>query len=122
MSGGPPVRQMEDRSFNPRVVGVGLVALAIFAAGSFWAWAHMEAWERRLLAPAEKEAIPTEVRAPEVGIVMKTLFDEDTRFVDAHAAQAVRLENWGWVDRDKGLIHMPIEKAMELVAGGETAH
>jgi hypothetical protein len=29
------------------------------------------------------------------------------------------LERFGWVDRAQGLVHVPIDVAMELVAGGK---
>jgi hypothetical protein len=31
------------------------------------------------------------------------------------AEQAARLESYGWVDRNAGIIHVPIERAMEQV-------
>jgi len=35
---------------------------------------------------------------------------------DLRQRQLRDLEGWGWVDRKKGLAHIPIEQAMEIVA------
>lgn len=34
---------------------------------------------------------------------------------EAQAAQAARLGSYGWIDRQKGVVALPIERAMELV-------
>ena len=33
------------------------------------------------------------------------------------AAQAARLQAYGWIDREKGVVALPVERAMELVVG-----
>jgi len=51
----------------------------------------------------------------EIGIVDQVPFDV------ARAAQAYRkdeierLSSWGWIDRKQGTVHMPIDRAMDLV-------
>jgi hypothetical protein len=32
------------------------------------------------------------------------------------AAENAILEHYGWVDRDKGVVHIPIDRAMDLLA------
>ena len=34
---------------------------------------------------------------------------------DRQASQRRELESWGWADRDAGVAHIPIERAMDLV-------
>ena len=34
---------------------------------------------------------------------------------DFEAAEAARLSSYGWMDRPKGVVHIPIERAMELI-------
>lgn len=37
-------------------------------------------------------------------------------FPGLHATQEAGLNSYGWVDRQKGIVHIPIDKAMELIA------
>lgn len=39
-----------------------------------------------------------------------------------HVPQAIRARTWGWVDREAGLVHMPIETAMQLRLRAEPPH
>lgn len=44
--------------------------------------------------------------------------------VDLHSLQArqrARLNGYGWIDRSAGVAHIPIERAMELLAAGRSA-
>jgi hypothetical protein len=34
-----------------------------------------------------------------------------------HAREREQLSTYGWVDRQAGIVHIPIERAMEIVAG-----
>ena len=55
---------------------------------------------------------------PEIGIVDQVLFSGDHRLADWRAERAARLNGYGWADRSKGIAHIPIDKAMDEVAGG----
>jgi hypothetical protein len=37
-------------------------------------------------------------------------------FPELHATQEAELNSYGWVDRQKGDVHIPIERAMEMIA------
>jgi hypothetical protein len=39
-----------------------------------------------------------------------------TDLVHMREAEEKRLKNYGWVDKERGLVHMPIQKAKELMA------
>jgi hypothetical protein len=54
----------------------------------------------------------------EIGIVDQVLFEGDQRLAVWRAERAARLNGYGWVDRSKGLVHIPIERAMEQAASG----
>jgi hypothetical protein len=42
----------------------------------------------------------------------------DQRDLEAlRRAEAERLEGYGWVDRKAGVVHIPIERAMDLLSG-----
>ncbi|HZU10260.1 MAG TPA: hypothetical protein VFA02_10195 [Pseudacidobacterium sp.] len=42
--------------------------------------------------------------------------DGDRDTADLHAREDLLLENYSWVDRSKGTVRIPIERAMELIA------
>jgi hypothetical protein len=46
------------------------------------------------------------------------LFEGDHRLADWRAERATRLNGYGWVDRSKGIVHIPIEKAIDEVIAG----
>jgi hypothetical protein len=37
-------------------------------------------------------------------------------FPSLHATQEAELNSYGWINRQKGVVHIPIERAMELIA------
>jgi hypothetical protein len=54
----------------------------------------------------------------EIGIVDQVPFTADKRLPLWRAARKAELESYGWVDRAKGTVHIPIEAAMEQVLIG----
>jgi len=102
----------------PKVIVVGVVSLAIFALGTFWAarilhqyTAHLEE-ERGIATPLVQE------RRPEIGIVDQVPFISDHRIDEWRKERAERLEGYGWVDQSHAVAHVPIEKAMDMVVAG----
>jgi hypothetical protein len=96
---------------SPKVIGlfvVGLFAMIFAAMGALgWMYVHLY---------AKTNAIPVEhhedsfMHAPRV----KTSIAEDWDAIDAQAH--ARLDNYGWVDRARSVVHLPITRALELVA------
>ncbi len=107
--------QESDRSYNLKAVGVAAAFLAASLAGVFWAYLILKA-RSDVLVPKGVPIFVRELRTPETGIVIKTLFDIDTRFDDLRAKQEKELATWGYADREKKLVHMPIEEAMKRIA------
>ena len=78
-----------------------------FQMGGLW-----RARQKELPPPVPvAAALPTAPPAPRLQIApavdLKSL----------RAAEDARLHGYGWVDRDAGVVHIPIERAMELVSG-----
>lgn len=89
-----------------RVLAVGAITLVIFSVATGLVWLLTGAGGPGVPAPAE-------LGQPEVGIVDQRPFALDARAEQLRQAQRARLEGFGWVDRDAGLIHVPVERAME---------
>jgi hypothetical protein len=101
-----------------KVIAVGVVSLVIFAASTVWA-----AWILSHETKKNEQATgaiyrPTRVTEEEIGIVDQVPFSIDTRLHRWRAAHDARLNGYGWVDRGKGIAHVPIERAMEAIATG----
>jgi len=60
-------------------------------------------------APAREQGPPPEPR-------LQTAPADDLR--QMRAAEEKQLSSYGWVDRKAGIVHVPIERAKELVAEG----
>jgi hypothetical protein len=62
---------------------------------------------------------PSEEMAAPSGTVDRTLLDGTMRGPELQAAQRKRLGEVGWVDRDGGVAHIPIDRAIDLVVERE---
>lgn len=119
--GGAPASVNEDGVNMTKIIVVGVVSLVIFAISAVIAGIIVNADEVELgtrgIAP-----LPADItKKEEIGIVDYVLFDGDTRLAKWKAERKKTGESYGWVDRKKGLIHIPIEQAMKDVvreAGG----
>jgi hypothetical protein len=54
----------------------------------------------------------------EIGIVDQVPFEVDHRLEEWRESRSARLNGYGWIDRSKGIAHVPIERAMDAVASG----
>lgn len=116
MSESFPVRQASDRVKKSAIVLVATVGVLVTVFAS-----AIPAWmlERRSLfwldAPAR--ASDTKVAPREINIIDQTLFGSRDQ-LDAprsRARQRAALESYGLIDRERGLAHIPIERAMALI-------
>jgi hypothetical protein len=110
----PPPAQAEEVINWFALIGVGLAALITFSIATFVVWRYLEA-RQKVLQPAGPAVVPARLGQAEVGIVDQVPFDV-TRAVQVYRKERIeRLSSWGWMDRKQGTIHMPIERAMDLV-------
>ncbi len=112
------VRAEPDRVATPRLLAIAGVTLAIFLLASLATGWGLAAWRRRLL-PQGPPALPAEVGQSKIGLVEQRPFETARTGDEWAAAQRRRLESYGWVDRRAGLVHVPVEQAMERVLQGE---
>ncbi len=112
-----PTRQEPDRPNLPRVVAIGVVTLIVFGLGVLSSWLTMHL-ELEAVAP-NGIAIPSALGRSQIGMVDQKLFAEQPEARRIAARKRRQLESWGWVDRSRGRIHVPIEVAMQRIAKGE---
>jgi len=113
--GHPPAEADRIRTWT--IVGVGVASLAIFVAASAVTIAWMER-ARASMNPAWP-SIPSEAGHRKIGMVEQQLFESANHAQVLRREQERRLHSYGWVDEKKGLVHMPIERAIDLSVRGE---
>ena len=100
-----------------KVILVGVLSLLVFAGGTVWAVAIFKRGTAQAQANSGAYHQP-QLGASEVGIVDQVLFEGDHRLADWKAERKSRLDGYGWIDRSKGLTHIPIDKAIDEVIAG----
>lgn len=109
---GPSGHELSDLSpRNISIFGVGLtvlVILALLAGYAMMSWLRASA-ARRAEPPSALVFVPDPVAGPKL----------ETRTGRALAAMRAqeesRLRSYGWIDQEKGIVHIPIERAMEIL-------
>jgi hypothetical protein len=111
-------RAEPDRIASGRIVLVGVASLILFFLASV-ASTWMLSARRAEVNPEGPPALPGEAGKPKIGVLEQQLF-ENTRTAERWREEALRrLGSHGWVDRKAGVIHLPVEEAMDRVARGE---
>ena len=114
----PPEAQADERVSSFKIVAVGVIALLVFGAATVWS-ARILDRTARTLSPAGPLPVGKEIGKPEIGIVDQTPF-ETTRGGEKYRREALqRLNSYGWVDPQKGVIHVPIDKAIDQLLSQE---
>jgi hypothetical protein len=116
-SAHPPGHESEDAIDYKKVILVGVFSLVAFALGTVWAVGILHHETAKAHAATGVPRTP-ELGKAEIGIVDQVLFEGDQRLAVWRAGRAARLNGYGWVDRSKGIVHIPIERAMEQAASG----
>ena len=110
------VVQERDRIPSAKIILVGVGFLVISAIGVVLAAWMMQARTDKF-QPHGPPPLPALAGQSEIGIVDQTMFGIPPTLMDQ---QRKRLGSYGWVDRAGGRVHIPIERAMQMVI--EEAH
>lgn len=107
----------EKRVRNPLIVGGAAFCLVIFAIAVASMEIHFLKQTRRMhwmvplgilvapnLAPLERFPKPN-----------LSIDDDHSERVALYAAENKKLNSYGWVDRSNGIVHIPIDRAMDLL-------
>ena len=100
-----------------KVIGVGVGSLLLFALSIAAAGKFMYSTQASIEAKSG-HAPEIDTQRTEIGIVDQVPFDADRRLPAWRAARKAYLEGYGWVDRAKGVAHIPIEQAMDQILAG----
>jgi hypothetical protein len=108
----------EDEIDYWKVIAVGVVSLVIFGLSTVWAAWILSHETKKVEEATGATHRPPRVEQEEIGIVDQVPFNVDNRLARWRREHDARLNGFGWIDRAKGVAHVPIERAMESVAGG----
>ncbi len=113
----PHMRQEADRPDVEALSWIGAATLVVFA-GLLIAVVFLLKARDAALYPHGQPPPPPVIGRPEIGMVNQRLFGEQPGAREIQQRAAERLGSYGWVDRDAGLVHLPIDRAVDLVAKG----
>lgn len=108
-----PRRDHERTDWNLNYVMVAVITMvisvAIILAGSWWIFLDFQksAASRVLGTALDKPRLPPEPR-------LQTSPSED--WAEMLAREQAVLHSYGWVDRPRGIVHIPIKREMEMIA------
>lgn len=102
------VRQDPDLVARRKVMAVTIVGIVTMLGALVVAWELLEHW-----GTPTREISRTAPRT--IGTLEQTLIVDTKRGLDLKSQQEASLHRWGWVDRDAGIVRIPIERAMDLI-------
>lgn len=79
------------------IFAAGLVSAALFVTAILWLHSYFEVSRNN-------------------EIYRKVLSVQNVKLRELRAQEAAQLNSYGWVDQQKGVAHIPIDRAMELMA------
>jgi hypothetical protein len=100
-----------------KVIGVGVASLVIFALSIAVAGRIMHGAEAEAVSKTGHATMFVAKRA-EIGIVDQVPFTADKRLPAWRGERKAYLDGYGWVDRSKGVVHIPIDKAVDRILAG----
>jgi hypothetical protein len=112
----PPAE--EDRIHSKTIVFVGVAALCVFVVASVVTITWMKRRQAEL-APEGPPPLPAELGQSKIGMLEQRLFENSNQAQVMTRVQRQKLEQYGWVDRERGVVRIPIGEAMERVVAGE---
>jgi hypothetical protein len=120
------VHQEKDEVPGRTLVRVGLLALGVSILAVVVSTVLLGPQDKLGGGPAERVAQHGNVAPPTIGLVEQTLIEHEARGLEERRVEEARLHAYGWVDRGRGIAHIPIERAMAITvaenrtdAGGE---
>ena len=97
---------------NIALFGAGLaIAIAVALLTVYGLMTLLRAREARQAEPPSRLAVtPEPVPGP------RLLVQPGRALQNMRAEEETRLKSYGWIDEEKGIVHIPIERAMEILA------
>lgn len=111
----PPTTGAEDDVNIKKIVAVGAISLVVFGLSAVAAHIILRRDEDELQRRGVAPLVRGLAKKDEIGIIDAVPFDADGRLDRWRSEKAKALQSYGWVDRKKGIIHIPVEEAIKEV-------
>lgn len=107
--------QQEDDRISLRQVAVWVVPATLVAIlGVVLATLLADAFGRELDASGFRSDDNRSLAPEAIGNIENTSFEKVPTPSERYRLQEQHLQNYGWVDQESGIIHVPVERAMEM--------
>ncbi len=120
--GGHGVRQMEDQPNVREIFIVAVIGIVITIVSAYISWGYQLSQEAQISAAPTPATLPGSFIAQgNAGILERQELPDRSFEVPNFDAQELKrnqeaqLSTYGWVDRPRGLIRIPIKQAMDQV-------
>jgi hypothetical protein len=127
--GHDPVRQQEDKPDVKAIFIVGVIGIVITIVSSYISWGFQLTQEHMISAAPTPAVIPGTYEVQANAGIIERMELPDRSFEVAHGEaqelkrdQDAQLSTYGWVDRPRGLIRVPIRQAMDQVVKAYGQH
>jgi hypothetical protein len=107
---GHPVQE-EDRIATGKIIATGVVSLLLFGVGAIWS-VKIQRDEMKSIVTSPHIYGPTEIGKGEIGLVYQWPFNLSHYAADKVEAKKIPLDQFGWVDKHAGVVHIPIDQAI----------
>jgi hypothetical protein len=111
-TGGPVDHELDFRGIRTFVVGLAAVLLVVL--GLTWGIAMF--FKGSLLKQDPAPAALAEARETRVPPGPNLQPNPSANLAAFRAAEEAELASWAWVDKEKGVARVPVERALEIVA------
>jgi hypothetical protein len=112
--------QEEDRIASGKIILTAVVSLALFGVGTLWS-IKIQRDEMKGIATQNHIYGPTEAGKPEIGLVYQWPFNISHYAADKVEAKKIPLDEYGWVDKKAGVVHVPVEQAIQRYVASQSS-
>lgn len=110
---GRPARDYADKDIHLRPIIKFFLGTALFTAAVFWgAKELLVKWEQHL--GNQTETVSPFAAERIIPQTPRLLADEKRTLEQQRAIEQQELTTYGWVDQGKGVVHIPVDRAMDL--------
>lgn len=93
---------------------IAAIAIGCVIAQGIAAWRTAALRSDASAAAERMQGIPPEVVPPEVNAIETLPFSVDAQGLASHQVAEAQLSGYGWVDRGRRILHVPIEVAFDV--------
>lgn len=113
----PVKRGHETSDANPKSVTINgiMLSVGLMAFGILFCWALYALFKSYTTIPGETPKTFVQVDSTNLPPLPRLQADPEITLTPFVREQEAQLNSYGWVNKDSGIVHIPIERAMKLM-------